>query len=92
MKKFYFALTNKCNRTCKFCSCFSRPNKTTFLSFDVVKEYIDSYDKEFEIQLEGGEPTLHENFFDIIQYAINTGRCARVVLTSNFATQTLDSI
>ena len=85
MKRFYFALTNKCNRTCKYCSCFSRPNKTTFLSFDIIKNYIDSVDCEFEIQLEGGEPLLHPEFFDIIEYSVNTGRCSKVILTSNFA-------
>ena len=85
MKRFYFALTNKCNRRCKWCSCFSRPHKTTFLEFDIIKSYIDSAESAFEIQLEGGEPLLHPNFFDIIKYAVDKGNCNKVILTTNFA-------
>ena len=85
MKRFYFALTNNCNRSCKYCSCFSRPDKGTFLTFEIIKDYIDSTDSEFQIQLEGGEPLLHPDFHQIIEYAVNTGRCDKVILTSNFA-------
>ena len=85
-KRFYFALTNCCNRTCKYCSCYSRPGKNTFLPFEKIKEYIDSVGDncDFEIQLEGGEPLLHPDFYNIIEYAVNTGKCDAVILTSNF--------
>jgi molybdenum cofactor biosynthesis enzyme MoaA len=88
MKRFYFALTNKCNRTCRYCSCFSRPDRNTFLPFDVIKNYIDGEPNDFEIQLEGGEPLLHPDFYNIIEYSLNTNRCKRIILTTNFAVVT----
>jgi MoaA/NifB/PqqE/SkfB family radical SAM enzyme len=54
------------------------------LSFETIKKYIDFEKNEFEIQLEGGEPLLHPDFYDIIEYSLNTDRCERVILTSNF--------
>lgn len=83
MKRFYFALTNDCTRSCMYCSCFSRPGKKTYMDFDVYKKYIDSTDETIEVQFEGGEPLIHPRFYDMVQYAVNTGRCDKVIITTN---------
>lgn len=83
MKRYYFALTNDCNHSCEYCSCYSRPGKETYLSLSTYKTYIDSSEDRIEVQFEGGEPLLHEQFYEMIDYAINTNRCDRIIITTN---------
>lgn len=82
-KRLYFNLTNKCNVSCDFCCMFSGPDKNTFLSFDTFKEIIDESNDFFELQLEGGEPFLHPNFFLFLEYANYTGRCKKIIISTN---------
>ena len=83
MIRYYFALTNNCNHSCEYCSCYSRPGKKSYLDFDVFKKYINSSNNFFEVQLEGGEPLLHPNFYEFIDYSINTKRCNKIIITTN---------
>jgi molybdenum cofactor biosynthesis enzyme MoaA len=83
MKRFYFALTNDCTHSCAYCSCFSRPGKKTYMDFDVYTQYVDSTDENIEVQFEGGEPLIHPRFYDMVDYAINTNRCDKVIITTN---------
>ena len=83
MKRFYFAVTNNCTHSCIYCSCYSRPGKKTYMDFDVFKKYVDSTDENIEVQFEGGEPLIHPRFYDMVQYAINTMRCDKVIITTN---------
>jgi MoaA/NifB/PqqE/SkfB family radical SAM enzyme len=82
-KRIYLNLTNRCNVKCDFCCMFSEPNKNTFLSFDKYKEIIDNSECFFELQLEGGEPFLHEDFYLFVEYAIFTGRCTKITISTN---------
>lgn len=82
MKRYYFAITNACNRSCELCSCYSTIGKSTYLSFARYKEIITKKDT-FEVQLEGGEPLLHPNLEEMINYAQDTGRCERLILGTN---------
>ncbi|MDP2908699.1 MAG: hypothetical protein Q8N77_02740 [Nanoarchaeota archaeon] len=81
-KRYYFAITNKCNRSCELCSCYSEPKRNTFLSLEKFKKILPE-EGNFEIQLEGGEPLLHPNLEDMIFYAQETGRCSKVTLGTN---------
>jgi len=76
-RRIYLNLTNRCNVKCDFCCMFSEPNKNTFLTFDKYKEIIDSSNNFYELQLEGGEPFLHE------EYARFTGRCMKITISTN---------
>ncbi|MEW5818714.1 MAG: hypothetical protein AB1782_00860 [Cyanobacteriota bacterium] len=81
-RRFYFAITNCCNRTCELCSCYSSPERQTFLPLEYFKSYIPDQGS-FEIQLEGGEPLLHPDLNNMITYVRNTGRCENVILGTN---------
>lgn len=81
-KRFYFSITNACNRECELCCCYSRPGKKTFLSFEKYKEILPDTGR-FEVQLEGGEPLLHPKLEDMIHHAQDTGRCDKVILGTN---------
>lgn len=80
--RYYFALTNDCNRECEMCCTYSRPGKSTYLTFERYQEILPK-EGRFEIQLEGGEPLMHPNLEDMIKYAQDTGRCDRVILGTN---------
>jgi hypothetical protein len=80
----YAALTNHCNRTCPWCSTCSSPAGGTFLALDAFERALPS-EGPFEVQLEGGEPTVHPRFWDFVEVARTNPRCARLVLCTNGA-------
>lgn len=64
-------ITNKCNLNCSFCSCSDR-QKTLEMKFDEVKEVIDILSDRGAKAITfsgGGEPLLHEQLNEIIDYA-----------------------
>lgn len=80
--RYYFAITTDCNRSCPWCSTYSKPGKKTFLS---QENFIKLLPKEgiFEVQFEGGEPTLHPHLFWMVKQCRKTRRCNSVVLCTN---------
>ncbi len=66
--RVYVATTNHCNRACPWCSTCSSPRGDTWLG---IPEYLAALPAqgEFEVQLEGGEPTLHPRFFELVDLA-----------------------
>lgn len=80
--RIYFALTNHCNRACPWCSTCSSPRGSTWLSLD---DYVRAFPEEgdFEVQLEGGEPTLHPDFAEFARTAREHPRCTRLVVCTN---------
>lgn len=86
MKRFYLAITNNCNRSCEFCSMFSRPGLQSFMSLAWIKEKLDTEKWGFEVQLEGGEPCIHPEFVSIIRYLNEHPYCIKIILTTNAST------
>ncbi len=80
--RVYVAVTNRCNRRCPWCSTCSTPEGRTFLE---LADYRSSFPFQgrFQIQLEGGEPTLHPRFIELVQIARAEPRCERVVVCTN---------
>jgi MoaA/NifB/PqqE/SkfB family radical SAM enzyme len=78
----YVALTNHCNRACPWCSTFSSPAGSTFLPATAFAALLPR-DRPFELQLEGGEPTLHPQFLEFVALARTLDTCTRIVLCSN---------
>lgn len=80
--RYYFAITNKCNRMCPLCSCYSDSSKTTFLDLRTYESILPKQGL-FEVQFEGGEPLLHPDLAEMIKIAKNTGRCVGIRLSTN---------
>jgi uncharacterized radical SAM superfamily Fe-S cluster-containing enzyme len=80
--RVYAALTNHCNRACPWCSTCSSPAGGTFLSLDDFERALPEQGP-FEVQLEGGEPTVHPRFWDFVVRARAIERCTRLVLCTN---------
>ncbi|MBL8695705.1 MAG: radical SAM protein [Planctomycetes bacterium] len=82
--RVYVALTNACNRACPWCSTCSSPRGTTFLPADRLAGLLPAMG-DFELQLEGGEPTIHPEFWQFVEAARMHERCKRVVICTNGA-------
>src|ERR1700756_4557675 len=80
--RLYFAMTNHCNRACPWCSTCSSPRGSTWLS---VENYTAGFPPHgpFQVQLEGGEPTLHPQFWEFVRIARAHPRCDHLVLCTN---------
>jgi Predicted Fe-S oxidoreductases len=82
MKRFYFAVTNYCNRSCELCSCHSNPKQKVFLTFDKFVGTLP-VNEEYEVQLEGGEPFLHPDFKKMLHYCSEDGNCVKITVGTN---------
>lgn len=80
--RVYLALTNSCNRSCPWCSTCSSPAGDTWLSEADFLASLPAHGA-FEVQLEGGEPTLHPQFCALVARARELPGCARVVVVTN---------
>jgi hypothetical protein len=80
--RVYVATTNHCNRACPWCSTCSSPRGATWISVADYQACLPPTGP-FEVQLEGGEPTIHPEFFDLVALARADPRCVRVVVVSN---------
>jgi organic radical activating enzyme len=80
--RVYVALTNHCNRACPWCSTCSSPHGRTHLT---PEQYTACFPAAgpFQVQLEGGEPTVHPQFWDFVRLAREHPRCTRLVLCTN---------
>lgn len=66
-----FSITNDCNLNCPICFTYNRQDKKYYKSIVETQKLIDNLLKQEEnyevINLTGGEPTLHPDFFKIIE-------------------------
>lgn len=82
--RVYATLTNHCNRACPWCSTCSSPRGSTFLTLEALLAALPA-DGPFEVQLEGGEPTVHPGWLEMLHACRAIPRCARIVLCTNGA-------
>lgn len=68
-------ITNKCNLRCIHCLADSSQRKPAELSMEEIKGFLDDLSTMhvFYINVGGGEPLLHPNFFEIADYAEEKG-------------------
>lgn len=66
-------ITDRCNLTCPTCYAHSSPTYGRHRTLEEVKTMLDAVvinEKEPDVvQISGGEPTLHPQFFEILDYA-----------------------
>jgi MoaA/NifB/PqqE/SkfB family radical SAM enzyme len=80
--RVYVALTNHCNRACPWCSTCSSPAGSTWMSVDAFRAALPPTGR-FQVQLEGGEPTIHPRFHELVAIARANPRCDRLILCTN---------
>lgn len=76
-------ITRKCNLRCKHCYSNSGIKRENELTFEEIKELIDDLAATgvLNITLTGGEPLLHPDIFDILQY-IRSKPLSCIILTN----------
>ncbi|AWM14802.1 radical SAM protein [Flavobacterium sediminis] len=66
-------ITDRCNLTCPTCYAGSSPTYGRHRTLEEVKTMLDTIVKNEKepdvVQISGGEPTLHPQFFEILDYA-----------------------
>jgi 7,8-dihydro-6-hydroxymethylpterin dimethyltransferase len=81
-----FSITNDCNLDCPICFTYNRPDRTYYKSLDEIKRIVEHLfrhrDRIEVINLTGGEPTLHPDFFAIIDYLSSCG-IDRITVNTN---------
>lgn len=76
IKDLCFEIIQRCPNNCLFCSSMSDCHKDNTIDFDTIKRTIDFFVFHGgikEISLSGGEPLLHPNILDIVEYCHNKG-------------------
>ena len=71
-------ITQSCNLTCPTCYAGSSPQNKSFMSVEQFTTTIDGLLEKGKgdadlIQLSGGEPTIHPEFFEILEIALDRG-------------------
>jgi len=89
MKRCELILLEACNFKCPYCRGLDHSiygdRKAKQLSFDEVKKVIDLWCQPVpleNIRFSGGEPTLHKNIVEIVQYAKSKG-IKRIAISTN---------
>lgn len=69
----YLELNNSCNLRCKFCSVSSKSNE--YIDLKDAKEILKELKNNniYDVYYTGGEPLLHPNFIEIVEYASKLG-------------------
>ena len=79
-----FEIIEACPNNCKFCSSNANINKRKIIKLEDFKRVIDYFYNSVgieELSLSGGEPFLHPNLLQMVEYASNLG-IRTVIFTS----------
>lgn len=87
--EFSWHLTNWCNYQCDYCPVldvltkdFTKPSHT---SAKMTVARLKTVQTLFRMCISGGEPTLHPEFFDIIQALDDMPNCNQIAVMTNFS-------
>jgi MoaA/NifB/PqqE/SkfB family radical SAM enzyme len=65
-------ITEECNNNCVFCSIPSEwRDKREMTLFEIKKAIATQRNKELMVEISGAEPTIHSDFFNILDYLIS---------------------
>lgn len=86
--RLYLEICSACNLKCKY--CFEKEYEAQFIDSESLFKFVDNIEPLIsDIVITGGEPTLHADFFDIIEYF---SKYTNVVVTTNGTLLNIDKI
>lgn len=68
-----FLLTNRCNFKCGFCLSRTKKERKADLSTEAVRHSIQALGGKAAVRFSGGEPSLHPDFWRLVEYAASKG-------------------
>ena len=84
--KLYINITNHCDVCCPFCCMKSDSKKQSFMNFDTIHKIMKDMDGQYIVQLEGGEPTTHPQFYLLMEYISTLEKVEEIVIDTNALT------
>lgn len=92
-KSIDISIISSCNLKCKHCYLGDLKNANIKLGIDKIKEIlIDAHELgAYHLTLTGGEPTLHPNFLEILDFADNLGFMTTIFTNATLVTENLAS-
>ena len=74
----FFELTDACNMSCLHCGSCASPKNKRFLDTGLIKKVLDEVASEYNpyeilVCFSGGEPLLHPDIYDLIEYTAKKG-------------------
>jgi len=86
---FEWNITNYCNYDCYYCSVANTMKSDPIKNHQtkahrLVLAKLKNVKDKFVIDLAGGEPTLHDNFIDIVSALNDIERCKYISISTNF--------
>lgn len=87
---FGWFLVDWCNYKCTYCSVANRLRDTyskeeSHSKYKLVLERLDRIDSSFDMDIYGGEPTLHPNFNEILERLSNNKFCRSIEVKTNLS-------
>jgi len=80
----------RCNYDCSYCSPYYHDNYSPHISkekafnfIDQLEKYSITQNKNFKINITGGEPFVHPNFIELLKYIKNKKQLTQLVVVSN---------
>lgn len=84
--KLYINITNHCDVRCPFCCMNSDSKKQSFMCFDTIYKILKEIVVPVIVQLEGGEPTTHPQFYLFLEYISTLDKVKGIVIDTNALT------
>lgn len=83
LQYLFFELTDKCNLQCLHCGSRCLRNNYNYLNKELVYKTLDNIkpNNDLMIIFTGGEPLLHRDLFEILEYTNNKG--FKIGMTTN---------
>jgi len=80
----------RCNYDCSYCSSYTHDNysphinrEKAFNFLDQLEKYAIEQEKNFKLQITGGEPFVHPHFIEILKYAKSKNKITQLLVTTN---------
>lgn len=83
VKRLVINLTTFCNECCPFCVVEASNTNKKFMSLQTLKTILNSYQENIEVQLTGGEPTLHPEFLECVRAAAQRENVQTLIIDTN---------
>lgn len=83
IKRLIINITNLCNEYCPFCCVEASSKGHNYMTLSTLQNILSSYDENIEVQLTGGEPTLHPSFLELVKCTVQYSNIKKLIIDTN---------